>query len=389
MVLLTLWHALHRALLEKYIELHAGTPVPDNNGPDTSNDGPSVPPPSRQEMQRWMDELRAGKSSANETIQFWARWLQALDAYVALVIAIRNGDWHLRCAAIRGLAPIFFVMNKPKYQVLIREAIEDFKLLPKAVIDDFVEHGSFTVSLKGNPGCNQALDEVHESYANLLLKRYVGRASVHRLQEMAGFMTEIVGSLEALEQWWSYHKGNAAPPSKKHQEKQRAAAIVTKYLRPLMMEWENNEFGLRRHFLDNSNGLDRAAVNDLLQFYDIGMERLRSVVKQCSFLPPLERRRGSGSNATFSKMRTFAPQTTRPRPERRVTSALMDVIDTLSQKLRNFTSYCPTTKWPLALATINGLLRTTDDTDVEQRKSSKSKMVEVLEKLVGYESLRW
>ena len=400
--LLTLWQALHRILMEKFLEHELAAndiqQPSDEAAPSNENGIGSADcsPPTSSRMKIWLQKVRDGSISSNKTVIFWARWLQLLDAYVALYVAIRNGDWHLRCAAIRALAPIFFALNKPKYQVLLGQAIMDFRILPHAVLTDFVENGSFTVSVKGRPGCNQALDEAHESIINLLLKKYVGRASVARLQELAGFLCCVVGALEASKAWLTHYDKKKENALRKSPEERNANVILDKWLRPLMNdEWACQDFGLRRGFGSSDDSaasaklpaMDAAQVDDLMDFWQRGSERLRTHMQMHSFTPPLIRR----TLKKFVKLKTFAPEVKKPRREAAATRQLVNVIKSYAKKLRKYTSLDPLSSLPAAIATPKGEIRRVDadlanDPEGEQRKGQKSRMAAVIEKQVGAET---
>ena len=63
------------------------------------------------------------------------------------VSSIRSGDWHLRMASMKLMAPIFTAFNHPTYQHLISH-LTDVLYMPPSFLDMFV-HGGFVVGISG------------------------------------------------------------------------------------------------------------------------------------------------------------------------------------------------------------------------------------------------
>ena len=59
-------------------------------------------------------------TSLDDTWKFWARFVfEDCKPYIALFIAIRSENWHLRMAALKMMAANFTAFNHPNYQKLI------------------------------------------------------------------------------------------------------------------------------------------------------------------------------------------------------------------------------------------------------------------------------
>ena len=120
-----------------------------------------------------------------------------------------------------------------------------------------------------------------------------------------------------------------------------------------------------------------------MDFWQRGMDRLRTHMQMFTFTPPLVKRK----KTKFGKPKTFSPEVKKTRKEAAITRQLSTVIDTLYQKLRKYTGFESTSSVPAALATPKGDLRmatdTTNDPDAMQRKGPKSRMAAVIEKIVG------
>ena len=214
------------------------------------------------------------------------------------------------------------------------------------------------------------------------------------ITEAFGLMSSVVDTLEAVDCWLQkYDKKNVGKP-RKSPEEANATVLLDKHLRPLLHEWDSSNYGLRRGFGSETNDagtptmaeLDGAQIDDLMNFWQRGKDRLRTHMQMFTFKPPLIRRKVT----KFNKLRTFAPEVKKTRKEKAIARHLNSVIDTLYSKLRHYSGFESTSSTPAALATARGELRLTSDKinnpDADQRKGAKSRMAAVLEKLVGEET---
>jgi hypothetical protein len=94
--------------------------------------------------------------------------------YISLWLAICTGDWNLRIAAYKLLGPLFRAYDRTHYQQLIPLHLAHLhQLLPKIL--DSLQQGLWTVSLKGRPYKNLALNEAHKTLINRDLKMSMNR----------------------------------------------------------------------------------------------------------------------------------------------------------------------------------------------------------------------
>lgn len=107
----------------------------------------------------------AQDANPNENVRFLARLKPYLDAYVGFYTAIRTGNWALRNACIERLAVLIFAYARPKYMDIVAQAMVSKVMMPRKLLAQF-EQGEWTVSFKGNPGANVAVDEALEMGAN-------------------------------------------------------------------------------------------------------------------------------------------------------------------------------------------------------------------------------
>ena len=82
-------------------------------------------------------------------------------SYIALFSSIRSGNWDLRLASIKLMAPVFSAFDRPTYRKLVPQHLADCLLLPSALQDMF-SRGGFVVSITGRCWHSIGLDEAHE-----------------------------------------------------------------------------------------------------------------------------------------------------------------------------------------------------------------------------------
>ncbi len=101
-------------------------------------------------------------STSDPTWKFWVQFVtcDAL-AYVGLYLAIRGGEWDLRMACIKLMAPVFAAFDHQTYKKLIAKHISDVLSLPTS-IHNFLKQGGFVVNLTGRLWSAVGVDEAHE-----------------------------------------------------------------------------------------------------------------------------------------------------------------------------------------------------------------------------------
>ena len=110
--------------------------------------------------------LIQSQAHKNPTLQFWYQFIfEDCLAYIGLFLAIRTGDWNLRLASIKLMAPLFIAFDRPKYAKLIPQHLEDMLSIPETILRH-IQQGGFTVSILGRPCHSIAIDEAHEMCIN-------------------------------------------------------------------------------------------------------------------------------------------------------------------------------------------------------------------------------
>lgn len=166
--LLEAWEALYRAMLALFLESHYPTAtcpitsqqlqeqillslqsLPSTNFTKSFND-------RLEHLSTVLENRRDGflsfltvQAERDKTWEFWSQFVfvDAM-AYVALFLAIRSGDWHLRVASMKLMAPVFTAFGHPIYQRLISQHLSDLVSMPPSILALF-QQGSFVVSIRG------------------------------------------------------------------------------------------------------------------------------------------------------------------------------------------------------------------------------------------------
>ena len=96
--------------------------------------------------------------------------------YFAYYMAIRSGNCVPRNTCIKQFCDLLFAYARDKYKVLAVQTLSDVLTYPTDIIQHF-EQGHGTASKFDVPFHNQALDELHETEINCVLKQVVSRPS--------------------------------------------------------------------------------------------------------------------------------------------------------------------------------------------------------------------
>ena len=139
------------------------------------------------------------ESVSNPTLKFWADFLlKDCLAYIALFLAIQSGNWSLRMAALKQMAPVFTAFDRPKYSKLIPLHIKEMLSFPEE-IKSHLSRSGFSVSILGRTCHSVGVDEAHEMCINKECKEYIIRPSGENMNRTALFLPVRAKAIKNLE----------------------------------------------------------------------------------------------------------------------------------------------------------------------------------------------
>ena len=132
-------------------------------------------------------------------MEIWSQFVfkDAL-AYVALYLTIRSGDWDLKMASIKLMAPIFSAYDHSTYSKLIARHISDVLSLPTSILNSFKE-GCFVVSFTGKAWHSIGVDEAHEMGINKDCKTCIVRPTKDYINRIANYIPHRSKCLKNLQ----------------------------------------------------------------------------------------------------------------------------------------------------------------------------------------------
>ena len=255
------------------------------------------------EFTKWLQNVKS-ETNMDQTSQFWARITQYLNAYVGYYFSVRSGNWLLRNSCLRALLPTIFAYNHNKYEELCCTAIIDTLTFDDDLIQHFL-NGKWTVSVKGRPFHNLALDEAHESVINLRLKTITSRPSHFRTVELSNFMSyldKIVRGFESL----VYRYKQTEPV----QQRKRFVCQRTTHMMNLVKDVPffitSETTNALTNVLCTEQKIDSSVAQDLLSISDVGSERVDKFVQE--YIIPLS----TGPRKRRKRLRKLATFTQKP-----------------------------------------------------------------------------
>ena len=149
-----------------------------------------------------------------DTTRFWYDYITVNSlAYVALFVAIRNGDWLLRLAAIKLMAAVFHAFDRPIYQRIVPRHLADLLCFPPQVLHH-LQKGAMSVRLTKSNGRAVALDEAHEMKINRDAKFAVIRPSEELMEQISNFLPFHAQCINNLKLHLGLEKEEASPVPK-------------------------------------------------------------------------------------------------------------------------------------------------------------------------------
>ena len=120
-------------------------------------------------------------------------------AYIGLYLAICEGEWELRMACMKLMAPVFSAFERLTYRKLIGQHIADVLSWPEPVLKFFKE-GGFVISLTGQPWNSHGVDEAHEMIINKACKASIVHPSREYINRVAAYLPHHSKCIENLKQ---------------------------------------------------------------------------------------------------------------------------------------------------------------------------------------------
>lgn len=139
-------------------------------------------------------------ADSDDTWKFWIQFVfhDAL-GYVGLFLAVRSGNWHLRTACMKLMAPVFTVFDHSTYETQISQHLADLLCMPPTILTMF-EQGAFVVSICATEWHSVAIDEAHEMLINKECKTSIVRPSRDYINRIAHYIPYRTKALQNLKQ---------------------------------------------------------------------------------------------------------------------------------------------------------------------------------------------
>ena len=116
---------------------------------------------------------------------------------LCVMLLIRSSKWDLRIAAIKSMAALFTAYDRPNYQKLVAQHINDLLTMPQEIIEQLKR--GFTVSILGRPGHSIGIDEAHEMCVNKDCKEFITRPSGDYINRVARFLPLRAKTMKSFE----------------------------------------------------------------------------------------------------------------------------------------------------------------------------------------------
>ncbi len=369
----TQWQEIHMLLVATYETLlrKAILEYANRVGEDDTN----ILQHHAQAFWEWI-HLVGSSHNQDQVSCFWAITLIQLNSYLGYYFAIRSGNWHLRNSCLKAILPLFFAYCRDKYEELSTTALMDTYNFPAHIQDLFLA-GQWTVSQRGKPYHNIALDEAHECIINLRLKAITARPSHFRTVELADFLSYLDTIVHSLKAFLHHYRASPSEQRKRY-ICQRTTRMIPLLEDVTLFRTSTEEVTQLSNIFDSTpKQLDSSCIHDLLTFQTVGADRLVTYVKQY-ILPTTEpdsrpeqltdpdSRRKQPKKDTVSrpkrrkrlrKLCTFSSRPAPAREQKRRVNELENIARNAMQILQDHGITEQTSPYPLALADIHGNMR--------------------------------
>ena len=128
------------------------------------------------------------RCSRDLTWKFWVQFVfQDAFTYVGFYLAIRSGNWYLRTAALKEMAPLFTCYDHFTYRKLIAQHVADILCYPAEVLCTF-KHGAFVMSIMGHEWHCVGVDEAPEMLINRACKTSIVHPSKDYIIRISNYL---------------------------------------------------------------------------------------------------------------------------------------------------------------------------------------------------------
>ena len=137
-------------------------------------------------------------ASLDDTWKFWIEFVfQDAMAYIMLYLAMRSGNWQLRMASIKLMAPLFTAFDHNTYQKVISQHIADVLSMPPNILAMF-NQGAFVVTICGREWHSVGIDEAHEMLINKQCKTSIVKPTPDYINRLAKYLPYRSKALETF-----------------------------------------------------------------------------------------------------------------------------------------------------------------------------------------------
>ena len=250
---------------------------------------------------RHLREFMNSRATNDSTWKFWVQFVvEDAYAYVGLYLAIRSGNWELRNACMKKMAPLFTSFDHFTYRKLIAQHVADLVSYP-AVVLDLLQQGSFVVNISGREWHSVAVDEAHEMLINKACKTSIVHPNKDYITRISNYLPYRAKCLENLKQQITLYDEPDTPQqgllSTKCTDKKSEANIniqMTEIRSKKLLEITESDRGLLNTFTNKT--ASQQQLHDLLNFREIGSAEFDKyvayyVLKQASIFAPTRKKR--------------------------------------------------------------------------------------------------
>ena len=249
-----------------------------------------------EDMDHRIPEWINAQAKEHKTFKLWAQFLlEDYPAYLALRTGLRTGNFKLRLAALRRIAPVFCGYGKDRYQWLVSVHLAD---MARMTDDDFKALSYlFSTSLGGDAFARFDLDEKQE-VANRLYKGAVMKISRAYVRKMAAIVEAREKAVSAVQQEYFVTGKSRDPVAELVGKRHKAVLAARAVLR------DGNAFQVAgKSTLMALDGREAtlAEAAEILRVPELCADKFVDVVKSCVL------RDKSANGPTKKRMKCFPP----------------------------------------------------------------------------------